>query len=86
MYGTKFSVIIVELYSVVYLTMILVFLSFDVRMLSPLVGASMTSLVLCDTSVRQVGHSLQGIDQGVSLRLDRRHAFHSQDDLQEVDQ
>lgn len=32
MYGTKFSVIIVELYSVAYLTKILVFLSFDVRM------------------------------------------------------
>lgn len=32
MYGTKFSVIIVELYSVVYLTKILVFLSFDVSM------------------------------------------------------
>lgn len=32
MYGTKFSVIIVELYFVVYLTKILVFLSFDVRM------------------------------------------------------
>lgn len=32
MYGTKSSVIIVELYSVVYLTKILVFLSFDVRM------------------------------------------------------
>ena len=32
MYGTQFSVIIVELYSVVYLTKILVFLSFAVRM------------------------------------------------------
>lgn len=32
MYGTKFSVIIVKLYSVAYLTKILVFLSFDVRM------------------------------------------------------